>query len=526
MAVNACGHRLFADLLAEKVVAHPDKDFVIHEDGQGRISTLSYAQFAGQVDRLCNSMLASGVLPGQTIALMMGNCPAFLVAWMAINQAGAVMVPVNVFYVADELKYLLSNAECVGFIAEEKFTDLFEQVAPACPQVRIRICTQTADPPLGFELLDQVLARAETAHRVVRVPPQAPAQIIFTSGTTSRPKGAVISHQASLMQGLAVSQSLGMSPEERSAVVLPLFHVNGQYVSVIPTLTVGGTVVLLETYSASRYWEQVRRHDCTFISIVPMQLRTLLAQPEHPDDACHRIRVSFYALPTTDEEWDRFEKRFGVKLVEGYGLSETLGICTVNPLYGMLKRHCIGLPLLGREVRVIDDAGQDLSCGQVGRILVRGEPMFSGYFRNDEATRACMLEGGWFDTGDNGSLDEGGYLHFFDRSKDVIKRAGENIAATEVERVLNEHPGIAESAVISVPDPLRDEAVKAFVVLRPGVHLDAAEVQAWCAQHLAKFKVPSFVEFIGELPKTSIGKIVKYILKRDHCHEKNLPRNH
>jgi crotonobetaine/carnitine-CoA ligase len=510
--MEVSGTKLFADLLEEKARLHPDKPWLVFEDTRGQVSTLSYGAFAAQVDRLCNALLRAGVAPGQKVALMMPNCPEFLVAWLAINQAGAVMVPVNVFYAPDELMYLLQNSESVGFIAAEQFIAGFEHVMDRCPDVRVRICARTEQAPVGFRSLADILLEESDVHQVVRVAPTAPAQIVFTSGTTSRPKGAVISHASSLIQGIAISQALAMTPEDRTCVVLPLFHVNGQYVGVVPTLTVGGTLVLLESYSATRFWEQVRAHDCSLTSIVPMQLRTMLAQPPHPDDARHRVRFSFYALPTTDDEWDRFEQRFGVRLVEGYGLSETLGICTCNPVFGRSKRHCIGLPVLGRQVRVVDEQGADVATGQVGRILVRGEAMFSGYYANPAATEACMREG-WFDTGDTGSFDDEGYLFFFDRSKDVIKRAGENIAATEVERVLNEHPAIEESAVIAVPDALRDEAVKAFVVVRAGQSLTADEVRDWCLQHLARFKVPSFVEFIPALPKTSIGKISKHVLK-------------
>ena len=512
--MQASGSNTLPVLLAQKTAAHPDKPMLVFEDAQGQVQVYSYREFSQAVNKLSNALIGGGVQPGQKIALMMNNCSDFLVAWLAINQAGAVMVPVNVFYAPDELAYLLNNSDSVGFITESRYVPVFKAVADRCPLVRIRICARESQAVEGFQLLADIQREGSDAHQIVSVDPESAAQIVFTSGTTSRPKGAVISHQSTLLQGIAVAQVLGMTPQERSCVVLPLFHVNGQYMSVIPTLTVGGTIVLIETYSATRFWSQVRRHDCTLMSIVPMQLRTMLAQPPHPDDKKHRVRLSFYALLTTDAEWTEFEQRFGVRLVEGYGLSETLGICTCNPaVFGLVKRHCIGLPVLGREIRVVDDAGTDCAVETVGRIWVRGEPLFSGYYKNPQATAACMING-WFDTGDNGYFDRDGYLHFFDRSKDVIKRAGENIAASEVERVLNEHPAVAESAVIAVPDPLRDEAVKAFIVLKPDQTLTLEEVQTWCKQHLAHFKVPSFCEFIPALPKTSIGKIMKYQLKQ------------
>lgn len=506
------------ELLQEKTRLYPDKECLVFEGADGHVESLTYRAFSDRVNRLANALIGDGVLAGQAIALMVSTSPEFLISWLAINQAGAVMVPVNVLYAADELQYLLNQSDSVGFIAEPKFIALFMEVAPLCPGVRVKIATRAGADQPGFRLLPDILAQLPATCQTVSVAPDAPAQIVYTSGTTSRPKGVVISHRSSLTQGVSVATLFGMTAADRCCVVLPLFHVNGQYVGVMPTLTVGGTIVLLEQYSATQFWNQVRKHRCTLMSIVPMLLRTMLAQPQRPDDARHAVRFSFYALLTTDEEWEQFEGRFGVKLIEGYGLSETLGICSSNPaIHGTTKRHCIGPPTPGRQIRVVDETHADLPVDQVGRILVRGGAMFSGYYNNPEATEACMRDG-WFDTGDNGSIDADGYIHFFDRSKDVIKRAGENIAATEVERVLNAHPKIFESAVISVPDPLRDEGIKAFIVLQPGESMTEDEVRVWCTRHLAKFKVPSFCEFRPQLPHTSIGKIMKYVLKME---EKN-----
>ena len=504
-------------LLRQQVATNPDKVFLVHEDDAGNVADLTYGDFAGKVNRLANHLAARGILRGQTIAVMLSNCPEFLQSWFAINQIGAVMVPVNVLYSPDELAYLLTDAECAGLITEPGFVPKYRAVEAGCPDVRVRILARTRTPEPGFDLLETIDETGVADWRAVAIAPGDRSQIIYTSGTTSRPKGAILSHHGSVTQGIALAQHFGLKRNTRTCVVLPLFHVNGQFVGVIPTLTVGGTVVLLQSYSASRYWGQVRRHRCTFISIVPMILRTLLAQPPLATDAQHDVTTAFYALPTSDAEWTAFEDRFGVRLIEGYGLSETFGICTANPvIHGRTKRHCIGLPILGRQVRVVDDAGADLPAGQSGGIVVRGAPVFTGYHRNDAATQAC-LQDGWLITGDNGWFDDDGYLHFLDRSKDVIKRAGENIAAGEVERVLSEHPAVAECAVIGVFDPLRDEAVKAVVVLHPGNAVTDTDLMHWCARSLAKFKVPTLIEYRDALPKTSIGKIMKYQLRADHA---------
>jgi crotonobetaine/carnitine-CoA ligase len=514
--MDVAANEVLPSLLRQQVEKAPDKAFLVYEDDAGTVTECSYGAFAERVNKVSNHLAASGVKPGETVAVMLANCPEFLVSWFAVSQIGAVLVPVNVLYSSDELAYLLDDAGCAGFITEPRFLAQFRAVEASCPSVRLKILARSDDAEQNFELLSNIERRGISTWTQIPINPGSPTQIVYTSGTTSRPKGAVISHRGTVLQGLTMAMHFGMTSLERTCVVLPLFHVNGQYVGVIPTLAVGGTIVLLQSFSARRFWSQVKAHRCTFISIVPMLLRTMLAQPPQPDDAQHDVRISFYALPTSDEEWTAFETRFNVELVEGYGLSETLGICTSNPvIHGYKKRHCLGRPVIGREMRVVDEHWNELPAGESGGIVIRGEPLFTGYWRNEEATHACMRDG-WFATGDNGWFDDEGYLHFLDRSKDVIKRAGENIAAGEVERVLNEHPAVAESAVIGVFDPLRDEAVKAYIVLQPDRQASEEELQAWCARYLARFKVPSFFEYRSDLPKTSIGKIMKYQLRAEH----------
>ena len=521
--MNVAGNETITTVFRRQVERQPEGPFLIFEDDDQVVSSFTYGDFSLRVNCLANHLAARGIEHGDTVAVMLANCPEFLVAWFAINQTGAVMVPINVLYSSDELAHLLTDAQCTGLLTEPKYLPQFLAIRQKCPSVHVRILARSETPEADFDLLRDIERDGDAEFRPVEVSALDPSQIIYTSGTTSRPKGAVISHRASVIQGIAMAMLFGMTEKERGCVVLPLFHVNGQYVGTIPILTVGGTIILLQSFSARRFWSQIKAHRCSFMSIVPMLLRTILAQPPRPDDRDHDLRFSFYALPTSTEEWTAFEDRFNVRLIEGYGLSETLGICTSNPLiHGKTKRHCIGLPVLGREIRVVDEHWNECPAGQAGAIVVRGDPLFSGYFRNEEATKACFRDG-WFETGDNGWLDEDGYLNFQDRSKDVIKRAGENIAAGEVERVLNEHPAVAESAVIGIFDPLRDEAVKAYVVLKAGAATSDEDLVGWCARSLAKFKVPSFIEYRTELPKTSIGKIMKYQLRAEHAASTDQP---
>jgi len=514
--MDVAGNLTVADLLRFQVERNPDRDFLVFESDSGAVASLTYRAVSDRVYKLANYLVAQGVKSGDKIAVMLANSPEFVIAWFAIHAVGAVTVPVNTLYSVDELAFLLDHSDSVGIVIEPRFLPTLRDAVGARDCLPIRVLARSDRAPEDFVTLADVEANASASDPFVRVAPESVAQIIYTSGTTSRPKGAMLSHRSSVTQGAAIAMLFSLRSTDRCCITLPLFHVNGQFVSLLPALTAGATVVLLETFSARKFWRQVQTHRSTVISIVPMILRTLLSQPIRADDSLHSLRFSFYALPTASEEWEAFERRFGVTLVEGYGLSETFGICCSNPpVYGRVKRHCIGLPILGRVLRVVDDDMNERPAGEIGQIAVRGEPLFVGYYKDEASTRACMRDG-WFLTGDNGSVDEDGYFHFFDRSKDVIKRAGENVAATEVERVVSGHPAVLECAVIGVFDPLRDEAVKAYVVMKPEQSLTEEEVKAWCAAYLAKFKVPEFVEFRHELPKTSIGKIMKYELRAQH----------
>jgi len=342
-------------------------------------------------------------------------------------------------------------------------------------------------------------------------------EILFTSGTTAQPKGVMLTHANCLWSGERASKHVRLQPGERVLTALPCFHVNAQSISILSTLTACATVVLLELYSASKFWEQVRRHRANMLSLVPALMRTIAAQPPQPTDADHAVRVSFYAINCTDKEKADFESRFGVRLLNGYGLTEAMTVVTIAPIDGNRRWPSIGLPTFDRQIRIVDDDDREVLRRQVGELIVRGVPgrtIMKGYYKNPEATAATVRDG-WLHTGDNAWMDEAGYIYFFDRKKDVIKRGAENVSASEVEGVLMEHPAVLECAVIGVPDPIKDEAVKAFVVAKPGTAFTVDEILAHCAGRLARFKVPQLIEVRDGLPKTSIGKIEKKILRRE-----------
>jgi crotonobetaine/carnitine-CoA ligase len=280
-------------------------------------------------------------------------------------------------------------------------------------------------------------------------------------------------------------------------------------------LVTGASLALVPRFSASRWSEQAATLGATVASLFAAPMRMILAAAPSRYDRAHALRVGLFAQNLTSGQIRAFEERFGVPMAQLYGMTETVVPPTINPVYGDRRPDSIGRPILGARLRVVDDAGRDVDPGVSGELLVGGEPgydLMSCYLDAPDQT-ARVLRDGWLHTGDTVRADEDGYLYFVDRAKDLIKRAGENVATGEVERVIDEHPAVFESAVVGVPDDMYDEAVKAFVVLVPGAHLAADELRTWCAERLARFKVPEHVEMVAELPRTSVGKIQKHLLR-------------
>ena len=515
--MDLIGDRTLRDLLEERVALYGDREFLVFEDRDGEIERFTYRQFDARVNQVANGLLAAGIRQDEKVVVHLPNGPAFLFTWFALAKIGGVMVPTNTANTAAEMEYVLTFADATTVVTEPSFMEMFGTTLPRCPGVRRVFVARAATAPPGARLWDELWRERPTSLAPVKLHNEATLEILFTSGTTAQPKGVMLTHANCLWSGERASKQMRLAPGERNLTALPCFHVNAQSVSILSTLTAGATLVLLELYSATRFWEQVRRHRASVISIVPALMRTISAQPPRPDDREHALRVVFYAINCTDKEKADFEERFGVQFMNGYGLSEAMTIVTVAPIDGSRKWPSIGLPALDRDIRIVDEQDREVPRGEIGELIVRGVPgrtIMKGYYKNPEATAATVKDG-WLHTGDNAWMDEAGYLYFFDRKKDVIKRGAENVSASEVEKALMEHPAVLECAVIGVPDAIKDEAVKAFVVPQPGAALTVDEILAHCTGRLAKFKVPQFVELRESLPKTSIGKIEKKILRRE-----------
>lgn len=505
------GRRALPSLLADRAAADPSHVAVIFEDAGGAVTELTYAALAEQAGRVASGLVQLGIGAGDRVALCMPNRPELVLTFLALARIGAIGVPCNTASSARELAHVIGTTESRVLVTGAGLGALVEELRGA--GLGLEHVVSTADEPAADLSFSELLWREPLADDG-EPDSEAPLEIIFTSGTTAAPKGVVLTHANWLWAGERASHWHRVEQSDRLLTALPLFHVNAQSFTLLSALTVGGTAIFLEQYSASRFLDQVRRHRATQTNLVATLVRTLLAQPPRPDDAEHELRRVGFSINVSDAEKEAFERRFGVELLNGYGLSEAMTEVAVAPVYGERRWPSVGRPALGREVRVAAPEGE-APVGGIGEILVKGVPgrtIMKEYFRDPVATAATIVDG-WLHTGDNGYFDADGFLYFYDRAKDVIKRGGENVSASEVEATLIGHPQISLAAVIGVPDPIRDEAVMAFVVAEPGADLGEEEVREHCSAELARFKVPTVIRLVGSLPTTSIGKVEKKALR-------------
>lgn len=509
------GRRTLRDLIDERVNRFGGRTCMVVEHADGTVHRYDYREFRREVRRIAAGLQKAGLEHGDRVVLMLPNRVEFVFGWFAAAWIGAVAVPANTANTAAEMAHVIGFSEASMVITNQRLRPVIEAIDGGLPGVAHRIVID-GDVPDGWQGFD-VLRGDESELVEDELSSDDLAQLVFTSGTTSRPKAVMLTHANCLHAGIRGAHSAGVDEDDTLLSSLPAFHVNAQAFTILAALTTGAAFVLLEQYSASRFIGQVRRHRATITSLVAMQVRTLLAQPTDAGDGDHLVRRSIFAMTISREERDAFEQRFGITLLNGYGLSEAMTGVAVVPLHGEHRWPSIGLPAIGLRVKLVDDQDREVPVGEPGEIVVGGVPgrtVMKGYHNDPDATAATIRDG-WVHTGDVAYADADGYLYFVDRLKDVIKRAGENVSASEVEAALATHPAVLEAAVIGVPDPIRDEAVKAFVVLEPGRSATAEELIEHCRGALSAFKIPSLVEFRLALPKTSIGKVEKKQLRAE-----------
>ncbi|MGE4426804.1 MAG: AMP-binding protein [Solirubrobacteraceae bacterium] len=507
--VGVDGRGTVADVLRARAALTPDATFVSF-DG----TVITFAGMVGRAERAAGALAGLGMRPGDRVATVLPNSLELLDVWMGAAVGGFVLVPVNTGLKGEGLRYILEHSESKVVVVDGPLADTLAAAVPADAGPRIRLTRGVPDAE-GLTAADVLAAGAPAGGNAGD--PSGLATILYTSGTTGLPKGVMNGHRPYLTAGVEFTRRfLRLGQDDVLYTTLPLFHVNAQMLSVMGAIVSGRPLVLAPRFSASRFFDDIRDHRATVFNYIGAMLTMLHKQPVREHDADNPIRVAVGGA-APKELWRDFERRFGLEILEVYGLTETACFCLGSPP-DAIKPGKLGKAVSWAEVDVQRDDGTTTDDGEPGEIVVRPRPkqedtLFRGYLKNDEATAKAMRDG-WFLTGDRGRRDDDGYLVFLDRLKDVIRRRGENISSYEVERAANLHDDVAESAAVGVPSELGEEDVMIVVVPRDGATIDPAGIRAHCAEQLAAFMVPRYVLVRDALPKTATQRVQKFELRK------------
>ena len=532
------GNETLRDLWQSVVERKGRRHFLTFQNRVGDVFEYTYAAFDEDVNRIANVFLDLGIEKGDHVALHLHSSPEFLMCLFGLAKIGAVAVPINEQYLADEAEYILENSDAICVVVEPLFYETYQELLARghyFPKgvVVARAGTESPKSNIDFSNIYTPLGTVEEGQQgiydfwMMRCEQSAilrdscelasddPVQIIYTSGTTSRPKGVVLTHANMVFSGLYGDWEVSLRGSDRVLTSMPACHSNFQLAALMPVITAGASLIIVEKYSATRFMKQIRHYKATVIQCVAMMLRTLLLQPIDPEEKNHCVREVLYFIPITDAEKEAFEQRFNMRIMNTYGSTESIGWAITDPPVGARNWPSVGRAGLGYKARICDMNDNELPPGEVGEIQIKGErgrSVMLEYYNNPEATENTFSVDGWLKTGDQGYQDDNGWFYFVDRKVNMVKRSGENISTTELEEILEQHLAIAEAAVIGVPDPIRDQAIKAFVRFAPGESMTLAEVEQYCKDHMASFKVPTFYEVVEDFPRTCSMKIEKKLL--------------
>ena len=499
-----------AALVAEQADTHENKIAIYFQDQK-----ISYRELNLSANRIANSLRERGVQPGENVAILLPNRPEFVTSFFGIIKAGAVAVMINIGLKADEIRYILENCNASRLITTERFLKTIEQVSVELKEVFV----------LGDDLDESILSFDQLLFGSEEEPPieiesSDPAGIIYTSGVTGRPKGAVLTNGNYFANVQQIVKATGMVHRTRMMCILPLFHVMGLTFNMLAPLYAGGSIVLMRGFSAREFLPAISKYKINSFAAVPTVFAILneLPDKEQYDLSSLQFCISG-AAPLDAMTVKKFEALYEAAIVEGYGLSEATCAVCINPVDGRRKIGSVGIPLPGVEIRIADEEDYDSDSFAIGEILVRGKIVMKGYLNDDIATHEALTDG-WLRTGDLGYTDEDGFIFITGRKKEMIIRGGENIYPREVESVLEQDPRILEAAVIGVPDPIWGEEVLAYVVKADGARIIEQDVIDLAKFKLADYKCPRKVQFIPQFPKSITGKIrkallVKYFMQKD-----------
>ncbi|GMB08833.1 fatty acid--CoA ligase family protein [Thermolongibacillus altinsuensis] len=479
----------------------------------------TYRELNGAVMKFASGLEKIGISKGDHVALLLGNSPYFVISLYGAMRVGATVIPINPIYTPDEISYILNNGDVKAVIALDLLVPTLAKMMERIPQVEhIIICETPQGKENGIVLPEKmksfttIIEQGDTPFEGPSLADDDVAVILYTSGTTGKPKGAMLTHKNLYSNAQDVANYLKFNESDRVIATLPMFHVFCLTVALNAPLMNGGTVLIIPKFSPAEIFKIAREKKATVFVGVPTMYNFLYQYPDGKaeDFATVRLCISGGAsMPVALLK--NFEKKFQVIVSEGYGLSEASPVTCFNPLDRPRKPGSIGTSVINVENKVVNEFGEEVPVGEVGELIVRGPNVMKGYYKMPEET-AHTIRDGWLYTGDLAKMDEEGYFYIVDRKKDMIIVGGYNVYPREVEEVLYSHPDIVEAAVIGVPDPNFGEAVKCFVVSK-NPNLTEQELIAYCSEHLAKYKLPSSIEFLEEIPKNTTGKILRRALK-------------
>ena len=494
------------DLIVLQATAYPDKDYLVFKD-----HTFTFKDMDRLSRQVAYGLSSHGLKKGDRVAVLIGNRPEFIFVWWALLRVGAVMVPINLRLSMGEIVYIIAHCDAKAVVFENTFQPHRNRLQTECAGVDFWVGVD--ENPDGSTINDFLQLADDPPDSDVTIRLDDMALVLYTSGTTGFPKGVIHTHGDYLLTAESFSRNIRLTTQDRLLTANPLFHVNAQFYSCMGTLFSGATFILVEKFSASRWWTWTRRYKANKIVLLLALTTILYNRPPLPDDADSPVEL-VVAGGVPAGCYETFQKRFGAKLQTLYSLTEA-PLAIMSPPDAPCRAGMVGVPMMigdtmRNEIRIVNERLEDVPRGDVGEIAIRNPALMKGYLK-DPATTAEALIDGWLRTGDRGSMDEDGWIRFLGRAKDVIRKKGENISAAQVEQVIAIHPFVAETAVIGVrpDDAVGEEEVMAFVVQAGRQPISWENIIAHCKNQLADFKVPRFWKAVPELPKNAMNRVVK-----------------
>ncbi len=505
---------------------------------------ISFTNLQNMVAQFASGLVKMGVRPGDRIASLLPNSPQQVLAFLAVNLIGAIYVPINVMYKEEELSYVLSDSGATVLITLDLFLDNFLAIQKDTSVSTILVTRISDFLPFPLNSLYSFKSRLDKSRvrvafnsntksfrSVFSAPsaelhqfkpkPEKTAMILYTAGTTSKSKGVMLTNRNFVYNSINQSKSFGLNESDVNLVLFPMFHIGGYLLATFCMFYTGGTTILEPRFNAKRYLKLLHKHRVTLFFAPPPVYTAFLNEPQFDRYDLSALKVcGASGAPVPMPLQEKWKTKTGLHLLNGYGLTETTAgaiVCMPNKF----NSRALGVPL-GAEVKIVDKKGKTVPIGQRGEILFRGQQVAKGYWNKPDET-AKAFEDGWLHTGDIATMDEEGFLYFVDRQKDLIIASAYNISPSEVESVLLRHPAVKEAAVIGVPDAYRGETVKAFVVLQKAFRgkISEKDIIQFSKEHMAAYKYPRIVEFVDDLPKNQIGKVLRKKLREQEAARRN-----